>query len=290
METKTKKINARNSEQVSRGNSYHISIKDIDVDFDKNVDEGGNPRTDYGTPEEQAAFKDDIRENGINEQVFLYVDPKTERWTLHHGYRRIKAAKELYSEEGVEVKVPFIEVSSNEEQRLIDHFRLNNHKNLSQLEKAENLKRLMAISQVTTIAKLATMVKLPYNEVFGLVDFIKGAGSPVKTKLRENKVSYDVAQKIVKSSDGDVTKQNELLEEGLKNAGGEKVRAKHIPQISGKDKLPLEVQLNLLLLQADSIENVDKVFVSRVKTLLKTLKTEGKEAAIGLLKVQTETV
>lgn len=289
METKTKKINARNSEQVTRRNSFAISIKDIEVDFDKNVDEGGNPRTDYGTPEEQEIFKDDIRENGIREQVFLYIDPKTGKWTLHHGYRRIKAAKELWENEQLDIRVPFTEVSSNEEQRIIDHFTLNNHKNLSQLEKAENLKRLMAISQISNIAQLSRTVKLPYNEVFGLVEFIKGVGTPVKTELKNQNISYDTAQKIVKQSDGDVTKQNELLKEGLKNAGDGKIRAKHIGHLATKSKLPYEVELNLTLLKADSIDNIDKEFVARVKALIKAIKEGKTDDVTMILQLQTST-
>lgn len=268
METavKAKKVTAKNSEFVSRKDGYTINPKNIIVIWEE------NERDDYGTPEDFEAFKENIKQNGVLQNIKCFIDENGD-WHLDHGFRRMKAILELADEGHVIEKVSFDPVTKNEEETLVRHFTLNSGKNLTDLEAAKALKKLQILMCTDNINDVAKRVSLPYVKVYNLIKFESEAGSAIKNAVGEGEMKFTVAQNIVKHNKS-VKDQIDTLEksrENAKEAGKKTITSKHVSP--KKDvQLAFDITLNIVLHEASKLENADKDLINLVETVMKAIK------------------
>ena len=116
-----------------RTDVFHLSPSDI------KIEEGFNPRQDYGDME---LLADSITQNGV--KVPLKGFKKNGEYVLTDGHRRLKASM-MVMEKYPEILIPFIvdKSGNSEEQRIIDVMICNDGKNLNPLEEAEVINRLI---------------------------------------------------------------------------------------------------------------------------------------------------
>lgn len=134
--SKTKKPVVAVSEDVKRGNMFHVPFSKLRI-----VD-GLNIRTVYeGIPE----LANSIRNNGIQVPVKGYRDVANDLYYVVHGHRRFTACELIYKEDKVDVMVPFIreEKGLSEEQRVVDMVLTNTGAPLNPLELGEAVRRLL---------------------------------------------------------------------------------------------------------------------------------------------------
>ena len=268
----TKNVNAvRSDKSITRGNTYAIDPREIVADFDKHVDKGGNPRKNYGTPEEWAELKESIKVQGVLQNIKIYVGADN-KYHLRHGYRRLKAVLELIEEGHDFKKISFDIVSNNEEQALVDHLVLNTGKPLNDLEKAETIMQLSVLTGINDATELAKKTFMSYQKVSQLMKFMGLASHKLKTGVANKKISFSTALNLAVKASG-IREQNALLTEGEKNrevTGGKKVQHKHIPVL--RQNLSFDTQFGLLIGQAATRENVDHEFLVRLRGLITLIK------------------
>lgn len=275
----TGKSNIRGDKTVKRGNKFSIDPRLIVVDFNKSVTDGGNPRKldSYGTPEEWSELKESILNEGILQNIKLYIDADGNK-CLSHGYRRLKAVLELI-EEGHNIEsVPFDLVSNNEEKRIVDHLVLNTGTPLTDLEKAEAIRQLSVLTGKTSPADLHKLTYIPAQKISVLMNFISLATTQVKDKLASKKISFDTANKLATKSKN-TREQNALLKQGetaMKEAGDSKIMKRHISGL--RTSLSFDTQFGLLLSKANKSENVDREFLERLQTLITLIKDGSPES------------
>ena len=103
------------------------------------VQEGFNPRTDYG---DIASLAESILQNGVKNPLRGYKEGGN--YILTDGHRRLMAAK-IVAKTNPEILVPFVLDMSNKsaEQRIIDTMICNDGLKLNPLEEAEIINRLI---------------------------------------------------------------------------------------------------------------------------------------------------
>jgi len=262
---------------VKKHNRTLINPDNIVVDWD-NKSLGSNPRMNYSrNKSEWKLFVDSIRDNGIQQNIKLYLGAD-DKWHLRHGFRRFKAVQQL-KEEGLVVElVPFDEVSDNEEEALVDHFDLNNGKPLTDIEAAEGLRRLRQLTGQKNVAELARRVHIPYIKAVNLLNFADKAATQVKKAVVDGNLSFAVAKNIVSASKN-TTEQVKLLKEGqehAKSTGKNKIRIKNIAKVK-EAKLPLDKKLLEILDEAEHVEGMDIDFLNKVKSFVSAIQ-DGKSS------------
>ncbi len=280
---KVKKLSANNSPLVKRRNGYLIDPREVVVDYSENVRELNGYGEDVGADENEKesfkALKQSIKNEGIRTNLKLYVDQKTGKFHVAHGFRRMKAALELV-DEGFNILIPFDEVAFNEEAILVDHFTLNTLKPLTDLEKSRALGRLATLMGKADYTEIGLRVGISYQRTYDLITFDQKASTQVKDAVKEGVMEITAAQRLVKKFK--VQKdQNAKLKEAIKLkeiSGDKKVKEKHIKTVTSvatpAKQSPIE-RIRLLAVEvATSIDNnLDKSFAQRVLNLLNSVET-----------------
>lgn len=262
-ETKVAK-NLRQTGLASRTDAYYMNPLDIKVDFES------NPRKDYNE-EDFSELKANIKENGIQVPISVYVDKSDGSVNLAHGFRRMKATLELISE-GVNIeKVLVTTVTHNEEDILLNHLTLNSGLKLTDLETAYTLNKLSNMMG-GNIAEIARRTGMKYNKVVNLINFHKESSHYTKELVEDKKISMTVAQQLAKQVAG-TERQNKILEKAIKRMeedGRSKIAPADLPDVK------LQHRTNHLNLFKETVtklamEEVESVSVSDLFTMIKAM-------------------
>ncbi len=227
-QTTEKNITLRNAQTLglaTRSDAFKMNPADIKIDWSK------NPREDYGNLEEHNELKESIRLNGV--MMPLYVHSVGNDIYLSHGFRRMQAVTELLAE-GIEMRVPVIQMESNEEAILLAHFTLNTGKPLTDLEIGETLNRLCKLLGEDNFTNISKRSGIEYQKVVRLVNLVRNASTQVKTAIANDEMSVTTAIELVAVTSG-VAEQNEVLAELKETAEVTK---------SGKKKLTVKAVQN----------------------------------------------
>jgi len=255
-------------------NKYTIDPLKIVVDFKKDVDSGGNPRTDYGTAEDWEDFKDSIATSGIRQNIKVYLNGRGQ-YCLRHGYRRLKAVLELIKEDRWSGDITYDAVSESVIDGLIDHIIMNTGKPLTDLETAKALVELSKRSGKTKTSELAKMVSMRVQKVAKLMTFMERAKTELITQLNKNEVSFDTAYQIATKAKSP-RDQLQMLKAGvreMKKSGDKKLLQKHLKPI--RKRMDFNTQFGLLLTDAHKLKTVDKPFFDKLNILVKLIKEEA---------------
>lgn len=207
---------------------YHLfTVNDI------KVEEGFNPRQDYGDIDELAR---DISENGILVPLRGFKRKGEDKYILTDGHRRFMAAKIVQEKNpSIELRIPLIAHKANlsEEQRILNVLSFNNGLSLNPLEEAEVINRLVNFGMNDKdIAKRTGMTGTHISNL----KLIYNAPQKLKNRITENTISSTLAMEVLRNTkDGKEALQ--LIEEGVAYAeskGKEKVIKKDLEASQGK--------------------------------------------------------
>lgn len=257
-------------------NRYTIDPLKIVVDFKKLVDSGGNPRetTNYGTPEDWEEFKDSIAINGLRQNIKVFLNGKGQ-YCLRHGYRRLKAVRELIKEDRWSGDIPYDSVSEDPIEGLIDHFVMNTGRPLTDLEKGKALVQLSKLTGKTKTSELAKMVSMRVQKVAKLMTFMERAEPDIVEKLAADEMSFDTAYQMVTKAKSS-RDQLKMLKEGVKGMkadGGKKILQKHLLPI--RKTMDFNTQLGLLITDAHHKKSTDFAFLNRLQKLINLIKEQA---------------
>ena len=206
---------------------YHLfTINDIQVE------EGFNPRHDYGDIEELAR---DVASNGILVPLRGFKRKGEDKYILTDGHRRFKAAQIVQKKyPNIELRIPLIAHKViTDEQRLLNVLSFNSGLNLNPLEEAEVINRLVnfglndkeIIKRTGMTGTYVSNLKLLYNSPQSL-----------KNHVTSNMVSATLAMEVLREAK-DFEKASKIIEEGVsfaKAKGKDKVVKKDLQQSQGK--------------------------------------------------------
>jgi len=206
---------------------YHLfTIDDIEVE------EGFNPRHDYGNINELAK---DIAQNGILVPLRGFKKKGGDKYILTDGHRRLMAAQIVQKKyPDIELRIPLIAHKPiTEEQRLFNVLSFNSGLHLNPLEESEIISRLVnfglsdkdIVKRTGMTGTYVSNLKLLYN-------------SPQKLKnhILSNNVSATLAMEVLRETK-DYEKAVQLIEEGVsfaKSKGKAKMVKKDLNQSQGK--------------------------------------------------------
>lgn len=198
---------------LRKGTSYSVPPREIVVDPSK------NPRIDYGSGEEWEAFKEAIRDYGVQQNIKVSYNEETKKFELVHGFRRMRAVNEILDElqEGESIEtLKFVNVDiveDNQEDALIGHFILNSGKALNDVEMGEALNHLKVLTHESNISELARRVGLSYQKVNNLLTFAAGASAQIKKSVLSGETAFTSGVAMVKKTKGNIKDQNRMLKE-----------------------------------------------------------------------------
>jgi len=206
---------------------YHLFIID-----DIQIEEGFNPRHDYGNIDELAR---DIEENGILVPLRGFKRKGEDKYILTDGHRRFKAAMIVQKKfPKIELRIPLIAHKvMPDEQRLLNVLSFNSGLHLTPLEESEVISRLVKfgltdrdiIKKTGMTATYISNLKLLYN-------------SPQKLKnhITSNMVSATLAMEVLRENK-DFDSAVKIIEDGVsfaKEKGKDKVVKRDLEQSQGK--------------------------------------------------------
>lgn len=180
------------------------------------VEEGFNPRTDYGDMEE---LMERIRENGVRVPTKGYIiksEGKADRYVITGGHRRLQVCLELIRE-GVPVYLPFVGGEKpSEEDRLIETIIGNDGKQLNPLEQATVIARLEKLGMERK--DIAQKLNITPASVSNML-LLSKVSPNLKKKIEDGHITPSLVIKLVRSKNGlDEENINEKVNELIKLA------------------------------------------------------------------------
>lgn len=180
------------------------SIEDI------KIEEGFNPRIDYGDIEELAR---DIEQNGILVPLRGFKRKGDDKYTLIDGHRRFKAAKIVQKRNpDLELRIPIIgQKKVSEEERLFNVLSFNSGLPLNPLEESDVITRLVNFGLTDKeIVKRTGMTSVYISNLKLLSD----APTKIKNLVKDNVVSSTLAMKVLRENK-DYNKAVEIMENAV---------------------------------------------------------------------------
>jgi len=218
METNTKK-------RPKRTDVLHLSPNDIEVE------EGFNPRQDYGDIKKLAQ---QIRENNGIISPLTGFKENDGKYILSEGHRRLKASK-ILMRENPEILIPFIVDKSgkNPEQRIINSLICNEGLKLNPLEEAEVIHRLVNFGlSDKDIARKTGQTGVYISNL----KLLYAAPQKIKNLILKNQVSSTLAMEVLREHK-DYYKAVEVIENAViyaKKNGKTKVVKRDLDLSNGK--------------------------------------------------------
>lgn len=268
---KQKKYNLKNSEIATRKDAYMVSPLDINVNHET------NPRVDYGGVEDDGEFtelKNSIKEFGLLQPVYVYIEPTDGTLHLAHGFRRMKAIHELIKE-GVSIeKIDVKPIEKNEETILLQHFVQNTGKKLSDLELGDTLLQLSILTGEDNLASISRRSGIKYEKVVRLINFAKKASTKMKKAVREKKLSIGNAIAIANATDS-IAAQNEVLDEASISTGEGKIKPSAIKILKATTSPYAKLHSFIEIVKGTKNDDLDLDFTKRLENLLNDIENKS---------------
>lgn len=217
---------AENKKRTPRKDYHLFTIDDIQVE------EGFNPRHDYGDIEELAR---DIAQNGILVPVRGFKRKGEDKYILTDGHRRLRAAEIVQKKfPDIELRIPLIAHKIiTEEQRLFNVLSFNSGLHLNPLEESEIINRLVKFGlSDKDIVKRTGMTGTYVSNLKLLFE----SPQQLKNHIISNTVSATLAMQVLRNTDN-YEEAVKLIEDGVsfaKEKGKSKVMKKDLEQSQGK--------------------------------------------------------
>lgn len=214
------------------------------------VEEGFNPREDYGDIEELAQS---IKQNGVRQPLKGFKKRGMEIYVLTDGHRRLKAAQ-LAIKKGAEIAaLPFLIETQSEDRRTLDLLLMNEGKPLTMLEEAEVYRRLKSYGwSEKQIAKESGKTQTAISNCLLLLT----ASPALKDKIKQGLVSATTVLEKLRKKDS--VQVMEEVDEALRDNNGKKVSNKHLKKDMKEIKLPTKELNRLRHTLTDSFKNLSK--------------------------------
>lgn len=185
---------------------------------------GNNIRMDMGDLDLLAKS---ISEIGIQVPLKAKKVRGEDKWELVDGHRRF-AAISILIKQGVDLKIPIIPFSGNNEDRLITMLATGiGQKELTAVEQSEGIKKLVALS--FSVEEIALKIGKSVQYMYHLLK-LSEAPKEVKVLLAQNKVSSGVVVDIIRQAENE-EQQVEMVKRVIEVAneqGKTKATGKHL--------------------------------------------------------------
>lgn len=234
---------------VSRKDCYFIDPLKITILA------GWNPRTEFGTPEDEE-LKADIIENGVLDPLSVKKDPDG-NIVLLHGERRLRAVLSAIADGKEIASVPcFVERNtiSDSEAMFINLSKMKG-KPLNPIEEAEAFQRLRAwgVPAYTIAKRLGKSAVFVYKRLL-LVD----ASEELKQEIKDKGINLAEAEKIILKSNGNVEQQKVEIEKTKEKK--EKIKAEKKEK---KEQVETET-ITVKTMSRDQMQDVLRDFEGRL--------------------------
>jgi len=200
--------------------------------YDIQVEEGFNPRQDFGDIDELAR---DISVNGVLVPLHGFIKKGDTKYTLTDGHRRFMAAQIVQKNNpDIELRIPLIAHKvMSEEQRLFNVLSFNGGKNLNPLEESDVVNRLINFGMNDKeIIKRTGMTSVYISNL----KLLYSCPQKIKNLISSSVVTATLAMDVLRNSKS-FEEAVEIIEKGVsfaKSEGKEKLVKKDLEKSQGK--------------------------------------------------------